>query len=131
MVGHRQQVARAPPRRATSSSVRCVAWTAVNVVSSAPALLQAATASGYACLGWPAGGRIAPGALADLTTVGLRSVRLAGTAPEDALAATVFAGAAPDVTDVHVGGRRIVRAGAHVRLDVARELHDAVRAVTA
>jgi hypothetical protein len=47
------------------------------------------------------------------------------------LAATAFAAAAPDVTDVHVGGRRIVRAGAHVSLDVARELDDAVRAVTA
>jgi formiminoglutamate deiminase len=97
----------------------------------APALLEAATASGYACLGWPEGGRIAPGALADLTTVGLGSVRLAGTTAEDVLAATAFAAAAPDVTDVLVGGRRIVRAGAHVSLDVARELHDAVRAVTA
>jgi hypothetical protein len=58
-------------------------------------------------------------------------VRLAGTAPRDALAATVVAGAAPDVTDVHVGGRRIVRDGAHVGLDVARELHDAVGAVRA
>jgi formiminoglutamate deiminase len=94
-------------------------------------LLSAASAAGYASLGWPEGGRIAPGALADLTTVGLGSVRLAGTAPRDALAATVFAGAAPDVTDVHVGGRRIVRDGAHVGLDVARELHDAVGAVRA
>jgi formiminoglutamate deiminase len=94
-------------------------------------LLAAATAAGYASLGWPEGGRIAPGALADLTTVGLGSVRLAGTAPGDALPATVFAGAAPDVTDVHVGGRRIVRDGAHVDLDVARELHDAIAAVRA
>ena len=53
--------------------------------------------------------------LADLVTVGLDGVRLAGTAPETALEAVVFAAGAGDVRDVIVGGRWIVRDGAHVR----------------
>ena len=47
-------------------------------------LLRAATADGNAPLGWPEGGRLAVGALADFTTIGLDSVRLAGAAPGDA-----------------------------------------------
>jgi formiminoglutamate deiminase len=86
------------------------------------ALLDAATAGGYAALGWPQGGRIAPGAPADLVTVGLDSVRLAGTRAEDAVAAVVFAGAPADVTDVMVAGRAVVREGRHATLDVPREL---------
>ena len=86
------------------------------------ALLRAATAHGYACLGWPEGGRIEAGALADLTTVGLDSVRLAGTPVELALDGVVHAATAADVTDVMVGGRWIVRDGRHVRVDVAAEL---------
>jgi formiminoglutamate deiminase len=85
-------------------------------------LLRAATADGYSCLGWPEGGRIAPGALADLTTVGLDSVRLAGTDMHDAVESVVFAGTAADVRHVMVGGKFIVRDGAHVTLDVPREL---------
>ena len=88
---------------------------------SAPDLLTAATAGGYASLGLPDGGRIAPGAFADLTTIALDSVRLAGTPPLDG---TVFCATAADVRDVMVGGRWIVRDGAHVSLDVARELHE-------
>ena len=93
-------------------------------------LLEAATAGGYGSLGWPEGGRIAAGALADLTTVALDGVRLAGTAAAGAVAATVFAAAAPDVRHVMVGGRWIVREGAHVDLDVARELAEAIRAMS-
>jgi formiminoglutamate deiminase len=89
-------------------------------------LLAAATAGGYACLGWPEGGRIAPGALADLAVVALDGVRLAGTRPDEALAATVFAAAAPDVAHTMVGGRWIVRDGRHVALDVPAELAAAV-----
>jgi formiminoglutamate deiminase len=84
-------------------------------------LLGAATAGGYASLGLDDGGRIAPGALADLTIVGLDSVRLAGTPPLDG---TMFCATAADVRDVMVGGRWIVRDGAHVSLDVARELRE-------
>ena len=67
------------------------------------------------------GGRIAPGALADLTTIALDSVRLAGTPPLDGV---VFCAGAADVRDVMVGGRWIVRDGAHVSIDVARELRE-------
>ncbi len=85
-------------------------------------LLHAATGEGYASLGWPAGGRIEPGALADLTTVALDGVRLAGTPADHAIAAVVFCAGAPDVSDVIVGGRRIVRDRIHLQLDVPTEL---------
>jgi formiminoglutamate deiminase len=92
-------------------------------------LLQAATQSGYRSLGWPEGGRIEEDALADLVTVGLDSVRLAGTTPAEALESVVFAGAAPDVRHVLVGGRRVVWDGAHLALDVANELRHSIAAV--
>ena len=44
-----------------------------------------ATTDGHASLGWPDAGRIDAGALADLTTIGLDSVRTAGTDDEHAL----------------------------------------------
>jgi cytosine/adenosine deaminase-related metal-dependent hydrolase len=72
-------------------------------------LLEAATAGGYESLGWPGGGRIAPGAPADLVNVSLDTVALTGTRPEDAIAATVFAAGARDVRHVMVAGRWIVR----------------------
>jgi formiminoglutamate deiminase len=93
---------------------------------SAAALLRAATAGGYECLGWPEGGRIEPGALADLTTVALDGVRLAGTPAELTLEGLVFAAAAADVSDVMVGGRWIVREGRHLAIDVAAELRAAL-----
>ena len=58
------------------------------------ALLSAATDGGYVSLGWPEGGRLAAGALADFTTVALDGVRLAGTDPRHAIPATVFAATA-------------------------------------
>jgi formiminoglutamate deiminase len=71
----------------------------------APAdLLRAATAGGYASLGWPDGGR------------------LAGTPPEHGPGALVFAAGACDVRHVMTAGRWIVRDGAHLTLDVAGEL---------
>ena len=89
-------------------------------------LLQAATACGIAALGWD-GGRLAPGALADFATVSLRSPRTAGARPEDAAAQVVFAATAADVTDVVVGGRRIVADGRHLALgDVGELLADAL-----
>jgi formiminoglutamate deiminase len=97
----------------------------------AVSLLTAASAGGHACLGWPDAGRIEPGARADLVTVSLESVRLAGTAAENALEAVVFAGGAGDVREVLADGRRIVVDGRHTVVDVARELHDAVLDVVA
>jgi formiminoglutamate deiminase len=92
-------------------------------------LLRAATRGGYESLGWPEGGRIEPGALADLVTVALGSPRLAGTQPGDALASVVFAASAADISDVIVGGRELVRDGRHVDLDVTAELQAAIAAV--
>jgi cytosine/adenosine deaminase-related metal-dependent hydrolase len=89
-------------------------------------LLRAATANGYASLGWPEGGRLEPGALADLVTVSLDGVRLAGTPPEHAVEAAVFAAAAGDVRHVMMGGRWVVRDGVHMALDVAGELRAAL-----
>jgi formiminoglutamate deiminase len=93
---------------------------------SAAELLRAATAGGCVSIGWPEAGRIAPGALADLVTVGLEGVRLAGTGADHALESVVFAGTAADVRDVIVGGRFVVRDGAHMGLDVAGDLAEAV-----
>jgi cytosine/adenosine deaminase-related metal-dependent hydrolase len=89
------------------------------------------TTNGYQSLGWEAGGMIAVGALADLTTISLDNVRLAG-APRDALIdAAVFAAAAVDVTHVVVSGRTVVKDGRHIYIDTAAELRDAIAAVTA
>jgi len=93
---------------------------------SAPALLEAATACGYASLGWPEGGRLRAGAPADLVNFHLDSVRLAGTPAQDLLDALVFAGAAADVRDVVIDGEFVVRDGGHVRLDVVSELKRAL-----
>jgi formiminoglutamate deiminase len=100
--------------------------TGVRGVHRATGLLRAATADGYAALGWPEGGRIEAGALADLTTVSLDSVRLAGTRPEEAVPSVVFAAAPGDVRHVMVGGRWSVRDGEHVALNVAAELRTAL-----
>ena len=93
------------------------------------ALLRAATEDGHACLGWPDAGRIESGARADLVTVALDGVRLAGWAPEHALAAALFAAGAADVRHVLVDGSEVVRDGRHATIDVPRELHEAVLAV--
>jgi formiminoglutamate deiminase len=92
-------------------------------------LLGAATAGGYASLGWPEGGRIEVGAPADLTTVAMDSVRLAGTTRENAVQAVVFCAGAEDVAHVMVAGRTVVQDGIHVDLDVAGALRDAVGAL--
>ncbi len=93
---------------------------------SAAELLRAATAAGCDSIGWPEAGRIAPECLADLVTVGLDGVRLAGSSPDHALESLVFAGAAADVRHVIVGGEFVVRDGVHLDLDVAAELDEAI-----
>ena len=82
-------------------------------------LLRAATAGGARAIGWHEAGRIEAGALADLTTISLDGPRLAGLPASQAIPGVVFAAAPPDVRDVMVGGRWIVRDGAHAGLDVA------------
>ena len=107
----------------------CRPCLATNTRGGIPAtdLLKAATADGHACVGWPDGGRIAVGALADLVTVRLDSVRTAGAQPEHALEAAVFAATAADVRDVIVGGQFVVQDGTHRTVDVPGELAKAVR----
>ena len=100
--------------------------TGVRGAHRAPELLRAATAGGYAALGGPEGGRHEAGALADLTTLSLDSVRLAGLDPRHAAATAVFAAGAPDVRDVMVGGAWIVRDGRHTGFDVPAALREAL-----
>jgi formiminoglutamate deiminase len=97
----------------------------------AAGLLGAATHGGHGALGWADAGRIAPGARADLVTVALDSVRLAGADPATALESVVFAASAADVRHVVVDGNPVVADGRHATIDVARELDEAVRSVTA
>jgi formiminoglutamate deiminase len=93
---------------------------------SATELLGAATSGGSAAIGWPEAGEIAPGGLADLVTVGLDSVRLAGSPESRAVESVVFAASAADVSDVIVGGEFVVRDGRHLSFDVADELAKAI-----
>lgn len=92
-----------------------------------PELLDAATVAGHRALGWPDAGRLAVGALADLVTLDLQSVRTAGGG--DPLATAVFAATAADVRSVVAGGRQVVRDGAHATLDVTAELRRSIAAV--
>ncbi|WP_432037031.1 formimidoylglutamate deiminase [Streptomyces cucumeris] len=80
----------------------------------APQLLRAATADGHAALGWgDDAGRIEVGALADLTTIALDSVRTAGPPSRLGAETAVFAATGADVRHTVVGGRHVVRDGAH------------------
>ncbi|MET8247134.1 formimidoylglutamate deiminase [Streptomyces sp. NPDC005202] len=96
----------------------------------AAALLRAATADGHAALGWSDAGSLAPGALADFTTIVLDSVRTAGTLPRLAAETAVFAATAADVRHTVVAGRHVVRDGAHTLVpDVPQALAAAVEAL--
>lgn len=89
-----------------------------------------ATVNGYRALGWAGGGILEPGTPADMVTVALDSVRLAGAEAETAMASLLFAATAADVTGLVVAGEVVVRDRAHVSVDVAHELAEAVRRVT-
>ncbi|GHK05816.1 formimidoylglutamate deiminase [Streptomyces sp. Y2F8-2] len=98
----------------------------------AAALLRAASADGHAALGWDGAGALEPGALADFTTIALDSVRTAGPLPRLGAETAVFAATAADVRHTVVGGRQVVRDGAHLLVpDVPRALADAVEALRA
>ncbi len=92
----------------------------------APSLLRAATEQGHTSLGWPDAGRIEVGALADLTTISLDSVRTVGALADDALEVAVFAATASDVRHAVIGGRVVVVDGRHTTIDVAAELRAAL-----
>ncbi|MFD8985482.1 formimidoylglutamate deiminase [Streptomyces sp. NPDC059564] len=96
----------------------------------ANALLTAATADGHASLGRPDAGRLEPGALADFTTIALDSVRTAGPLPRLGAETAVFAATASDVRHTVVGGRHVVRDGAHALVpDVPSALAESIAAV--
>jgi formiminoglutamate deiminase len=94
-------------------------------------LIAAAASNGYESIGWTGGGRIAVGAPADLVCVSLNSTRLAGADPALPADALVFAAGAGDVSDVVVGGRHVVRDGAHASVPVAAELGRTIAALFA
>jgi cytosine/adenosine deaminase-related metal-dependent hydrolase len=89
------------------------------------ALRAAGSEHGYRSLGWPEGGRLEAGALADLVAVDPASRRTVGSDPAQLL----LTAAAPDVTDVVVGGRHLVQDRQHALGPVERQLADAVAAV--
>ncbi len=91
-----------------------------------PALLEAATLAGHRSIGWADAGEIAVGRRADLVSVGLDSVRLAGCDAATALAAVVFAASPADVHHVVADGEVVVRHGRHLRIDVGAALRDAI-----
>lgn len=96
----------------------------------AAALLAAATADGHAALGRPDAGRIERGALADLVTITLESVRTAGQVPRLGAETAVFAATSADVRHTVVGGRHLVRDGAHTLIpDVPGALARSIAAV--
>ncbi|MFD3589658.1 formimidoylglutamate deiminase [Streptomyces sp. NPDC058683] len=98
----------------------------------AAALLRAASADGHAALGWEDAGTIETGRLADLTTIALDSVRTAGPLPRLGAETAVFAATAADVRHTVVGGRHVVRDGAHTLVpDAPQALARAVEALRA
>ena len=92
-------------------------------------LLRAATADGHAALGWPEAGRIEPGALADLVTVSLDSVRLAGAQPETLLESVLFAASPRTCARCSWAAGASSRTARHATLDVPAELRAAIGAV--
>jgi formiminoglutamate deiminase len=93
------------------------------------ALMEAALTGGALSLGWNAGS-LEVGAVADFIAIDLGTPRLAG-AGDELVGAVVFAATSADVTDVVVGGRRIVEDRAHLLVgDVGAALTDAIAKVT-
>ena len=88
------------------------------------ALLAAATADGYAALGWD-GGRIEVGAPCDLTVLDTASVRTAGARADQLW----LAASAADVRHTVVAGRHVVRDGRSIAGDPADLLTRALAAL--
>jgi formiminoglutamate deiminase len=72
-------------------------------------LIMIASPAGYRSLGWPGGGRIADGALADFVVVQSDSVRTMGARPDQ----VGYAATAADIDQVFVAGQVIVGEGQH------------------
>lgn len=89
-------------------------------------LVAMASLAGHRSLGWDDAGWIGAGARADLVTVGLDGLRLAGVPPRTAPAVAT----ADDVREVIVDGRHVVRGGVHQTVDdPGTRLDDAITAV--
>ena len=86
---------------------------------SVPEMLDALT--NHAPLGWDDAGSIAVGARADLVTVDLGSVRLAGTDADTMLASVLHAGQHADVSSVIIDGVDRVTDGKYLAGDVVAE----------
>jgi formiminoglutamate deiminase len=78
----------------------------------------------HSSLGWPDAGAIRPGNRADLVTVDLESVRLAGSSPQTMLPTTIHAGSPADITTVMIDGVDRVSEGNYLAGDVGREFSD-------
>ncbi|AOS65389.1 formiminoglutamate deiminase [Actinoalloteichus hymeniacidonis] len=90
---------------------------------SAEELWTAATSTGHASLGWGSTGVIESGARADLVTLDLDGVHLAGIEPT----AAIFAATAADVRDVIIEGTSVVQNRVHGTLgDPGALLRDAI-----
>ena len=81
-------------------------------------LIMIASEAGYRSLGWPGGGRIADGALADFVVIRSDTVRTTGARPDQ----IAYAATATDVDQVFVAGQLIVRDGQHQLGSAARLL---------
>lgn len=86
-------------------------------------LMEAATVTGSASLGFPSAG-LKEGSSADFIVVDPESPRLAGLSEDTVLDTIVFAATAADVRDVFVDGRQIVTDGAHPGWVDARKAFD-------
>ena len=85
-------------------------------------LVRAATAAGYASLGWEDGGRIADGALADFVVVRTDSVNTAGARAGQ----VIYCADRSDIDHVFVGGEEVVRHGHHRIGHVSRLLVESI-----
>lgn len=77
-------------------------------------------------LGWDDAGRIAAGMRADLVTVDLTSVRLAGSSVDSMLPAVVHAATSSDITTVTIDGVDRVTERRYAAGDVAREFSELI-----
>jgi formiminoglutamate deiminase len=91
-------------------------------------LMAAASVDGHRSIGWDDIGLVSVGMRADLVSVSLDAIRMAGAGVADALDMVVFAASAADVHHVVVDGRVVVRDGRHVTIDAAAEIAAAVTA---
>src|SRR5439155_13614423 len=108
-------------------TLRRVALTrsAANQLQVAPVLFDAGTRGGAASLLVEAG-ELRAGAWADIAAIDLDHISLAGATAAN-LAATVALSAAPDVvSDVWVGGKRVVEDRQHVSEQAAKQAFERV-----